>query len=104
MIETIIFGMATWRVAALLVREGGPFSAFKKLRELAGIQHDENGEPWIIPNNLLAGILSCVWCASVWVAGGWFFFWIFAPEISLKLATAFSFSTAAILIDKFIQK
>lgn len=51
----------------MLVKEEGPFEAFKKLRELTGIQHFDNGEPgsWG-PGNPL----TCVLCTSVWVALG----------------------------------
>lgn len=64
-----LLALATWRMTSLLVNEPGPFGIFKRLRELAGIQHDENGEIYMIPDNLLSGILSCVWCCSVWVGG-----------------------------------
>lgn len=99
LVDFFIYGFATWRVASLLVQEDGPWGVFMKLRELAGIEHDD-GEVFIIPSNFFAGILSCVWCASMWVAFFWLVFWMAWPWMALRLAIACSFSTVAILVDK----
>ena len=102
-IELVIYGMATWRVASLLVKESGPFDLLVHLRSLVGIQHDDNGDPYGYPDNVLAQVLSCVWCTSIWVALFWMIFSLIFPVFALKCATVFSFSTAAILIDAFLE-
>jgi hypothetical protein len=96
-----IFGLATWRVASMFVNETGPFNLFLKIREFAGISHVEN-EPFEIPDKFLAQLLSCVWCASVWVGMGWAILWLLIPDIAGKLAMIFSFSAIAILIESYI--
>lgn len=99
----LIFGLATWRIASLLVREEGPFHVFEKFREWSGIRHGLDGEIELIPPNLLAGILSCVWCCSIWVAFGlWIFHFIF-PIAATWFATALSLSAVAIVFDKFVK-
>jgi len=100
--EVIIFGLATWRIASMLVQEDGPYNIFKKLRELTGIRHDESGNVFSIPERFMPELLSCVWCSSIWVSFGWLLLWLAWPDLSLKLAMAFSFSTIAIGIDKFL--
>jgi hypothetical protein len=100
----IIFGLATWRVSSLLVNEGGPFGIFLKLRRLAGIVHDNEGKPLMVPNGFFAELLSCVFCSSIWVGTGWLIFWLLFPYAATILATAFSFSTIAILLDRYISQ
>lgn len=40
---------------------------FTRLREWAGIRHDEDHKPIVFPDTFAAGLLSCVWCVSVWL-------------------------------------
>ena len=97
-----LLSLAAWRVASLLVNERGPLDMFVWIRSLAGITHDEEGKPVQIPDNVMAGILSCVWCCSMWVALGWFLFFMISPLLAEKVAAVFSISTAAILIDRWM--
>lgn len=64
MIAVIICGLAGWRVAVLLVREDGPFDIMRRFRHVAGIQDTSAGR--MVKRNVLAQLLSCVWCTSVW--------------------------------------
>jgi hypothetical protein len=99
----LIFGLATWRIASMLVQEDGPFFIFRHLREKTGIEHDDSGDILVIPESFGAGVLSCVWCCSVWVAFGWTVLWLFFPEIAAKLATVFALSAVAILVDARVK-
>lgn len=100
----IVLGLATWRLSSLLVWEDGPFHLFARIRELAGIKHDEDGKPFMIPDRFWATLLSCVWCASVWVATGWFVLWIFLPKLTMLGATVFALSGAAIFFEQHIHR
>ena len=102
--ELLIYGMAVWRISSLFVREDGPALIFRRIREKAGITHDASGEVAIIPDTLRAGVLSCVWCASIWVSFFLTIFWLASPEWSLKFAVIFAFSSVAILIDVLIGR
>ncbi len=64
----ILLALATWRLTSLLVHEHGPFDIFFKLREFMGIIHDAEGNVAGDDGSLLAGLLSCFWCTSVWAA------------------------------------
>ncbi|MEE8361782.1 MAG: hypothetical protein V3R71_06470 [Gemmatimonadales bacterium] len=68
MIEAILAAFAGWRVASLMVNEAGPWDGFERLRIRVGIP--PQGEAGEISSNPLAGALSCIWCCSVWTAGG----------------------------------
>lgn len=101
--EILIYILATWRVSSLLVNELGPWDLFMHIRELAGIEHDENKETTIIPDGFFAGVLSCVWCASLWVAGFWVAGDLLAPAVALPAATIFAISAGAIGAEKIIR-
>lgn len=102
--QFIVYSLAVWRIASLLVRESGPFGMFKTFREWAGIRHDDAGFPAIVPDNFLAQALNCVWCSSIWVAFFFTIFMLFLPVLSLQIATIFALSTMAILIDNHLGK
>ena len=96
----MIYTLATWRISSLIVNEGGPGSVFVRLRELAGITHDEDGNKLIIPDRFLAGVFSCMWCASIWIGGFWAgMAWLW-PAAGLPLAMAFALSAGTILIER----
>lgn len=102
-IELIVLALATWRVSSLLVREQGPFFIFQRLRGLTGITHDPFGGLVKIPDTFFAGILSCVWCASIWVGAGWVLAWYFLPKITVLVATIFALSSGAIVLDRLFE-
>lgn len=102
-INLIIYALAVWRISSIFVNEGGPFDLFLKIRtNIAGIKYDEFGKMSMIPGNVLAGILSCVWCCSMWI--GFFFtlFWLVFPTISFILAVPFALSALAIGYNKLL--
>jgi len=102
-IELLIYTLATWRVSSMLVNERGPGDMFLHLRELAGFEHDEDGIVTIIPETFIGGVLSCMWCCSVWV--GLFFsagalLW---PLGAIWGATPLALSAGAILVEKILN-
>lgn len=99
MIELLILGLATWRISSLFVYEDGPWFIFLNIRKWAGLQYDDLGRLAASKENLLAGALSCLWCFSIWVALVFAVLYLIQPDITLKIATALSFSTVAIIID-----
>lgn len=98
----LIYGLATWRLSSLLVDEAGPGDIFLHLRELAGITHDDEKIPVIIPDTFPAGVLSCLWCASMWVGLFWVIFDMLLPLVAVKCALALALSAVGIGVKKFI--
>jgi hypothetical protein len=97
--ELLIFSLATWRVSSLFVSEAGPFRLFVRVREWAGITHDDNDDVVTIPDTLRAGVLSCVWCFSVWAGAFWTLFFLLSPALATVAALPFAFSAAAVLVQ-----
>ena len=95
LLEFVVYALATWRVSSLLVDEAGPFRMFIRLRELVGITHDMDDNVAMIPDRFLPGILSCVWCVSIWVGLFWTIMYLFC-DYSLYLALPLALSAAAI--------
>lgn len=98
----LIYGLATWRAASLLVNEAGPWDVFLRLRRLTGIEHDGEKQKTIIPDGFLPGVFSCVWCASLWVAGGWVVFDLVIPSVAIKLAAVLALSSLAVLLQRYV--
>ena len=101
--EFLIFGLATWRVASLLVHEKGPWKVFLWLRKRAGIVHDESGQALMIPDGFLAGVLSCVWCCSMWVAAGWTILFFVFGEFAVIGAMVFGMSAVAVMVERMVR-
>lgn len=100
----LILGLAIWRIASLFVNETGPGKIFLKLRKGVGLVHDEQGQVYQIPDTFFAGIFSCTWCLSPWIAFFWTIFLIISPKYSIICAFPFALSALAIMIEMGIQK
>ncbi len=91
--DVVIVGLATWRIASLLVREEGPLDVFARLRSFAGVP--QPGE--IGPATFWSQLLGCVWCLSLWLAPLVWIVWATAPLAAAILAAA----AVAILVDRW---
>jgi hypothetical protein len=105
LVELIVFGLATWRISSLLVDEVGPFRIFIRLRELVGITHDADDNIEMIPDRFLPGILSCIYCCSIYVGTFWtiMFYVCKVTEVVLLaqlIAMPFALSAIAIIVIK----
>lgn len=86
MVETwvvfLLYGVAVWRVSHILVKENSPFNVIAFIRGKVGV-YQEDGKPAgndiegnptfytstpLTIRNMVAGVFSCIWCMSVWVA------------------------------------
>lgn len=101
-LDLLLLGLATWRMAALLVKEEGPWHIFHRIREGVGIKHAQDGSFGIISDTWLAGVLSCVWCTSIYIGTFWTILYLLFPEITIYLTIPFALSALAILIDSII--
>ena len=120
-IEFIVLSLATLRITWLLLYEEGPYEIFSKLRYWSGIrqlheipeeQHayyiekmniDLNNSPYpeiLHQNELLANILSCIYCCSIWVGLGVAI--LFNIEFFNLIFYGLSFSALALILRKYI--
>lgn len=99
MIEgVVVAGFAGWRLASLLVREDGPWHVFERLRRAAGVP--ETGEV----RGVLAEILTCVLCASLWTSAASMAAWILATggaEVGEWVVSVFAAAGFALLVESF---
>lgn len=95
--EFLVFGLATWRVASLLVEEDGPWDLLGRLRYRLGVRYDEESQPY--GTNVLAKALTCVWCLSLWVGIAWSVLWLCAGQHALWAALPFAFSAVAVVLN-----
>lgn len=95
--KLVILVLATWRLTSLFVSETGPFKIFRRIREWTGIIHDREGMVVGKDDSLLAGLLSCFWCTSIWVAG---ILSIFMLDLILWLPLTLFASAGAIIIEE----
>lgn len=87
--EALIAGLAGWRLAYLLVRDDGPFGLFERIRAKAGVPRIG----FQAPRPFFGGVLSCMYCATVWTAGaawtvGHFGSWLFVVPVAAMGAAA----------------
>ena len=102
--ELIILSFAVWRIASLFVHEDGPLYIFRKLRELAGITHDAEGDHLIVPETFICQLLSCVWCFSIWVSIFMVVCLYFLPDATILIALPFALSGIAVWINSAVHK
>lgn len=91
-LDLVELGLATWRLAHMMVHEEGPRGMFIKIREKSGIQYDDETGNVISYNDYTP--LMCVWCTSVYVAA----IMSFVPR---RIVQALAISGLAVLADKF---
>jgi hypothetical protein len=86
----LLYALATWRISSLLVCEDGPADIFKRLRAA------------VCRSPFLSGLLSCVWCCSVWVGMAFALLGLDAPLV-VRIAAGFSFSAVAVMIQRWME-
>lgn len=102
-LEFVILALAVWRVSSLLTYERGPGRVFEHVRARVGIKHSDAGHPNVWPSTFWGELLTCVWCASVWVALGFALLYAFSGSTALGLALPFALSGAAIGLSKWMR-
>ncbi len=85
-IEFAIMALATWRVAFLLVYEGGPFGIIRYIRQWLGIDHGPDGQPLPYEGGGFGGLFACIWCMAFWHAIMVLVIWVYAPYVVVGLA------------------
>lgn len=83
MTETLLVGLAAFRLASLFVKEEGPFDMFGRIRRLVGVPEG--------PGEITGGfalLFSCMWCAGLWAALGCWAVYQVAPAVIIVLAAA----------------
>lgn len=100
-ISIIIIILATWRLSSFFSKlEDGPFNIFHKLRKIAGVRYDKNGDAY--GSNHFAKGLLCLWCNSVWFAIILVLLYYLLGTILMLIALPLAISAVVIIIDQII--
>lgn len=91
--QAILIGLATWRIASLLVNEDGPFNVFLQFRHLLGL--DKIGEI----KGFLPTLFGCVWCISIWTAVAMWGLWELEPIAVMMIAAM----TIALTVERWMS-
>lgn len=98
-LHLLVIGLATYRIALLLVEEAGPFEVFGKLRHAVGVRYDAKSEQYA--TNELAKLFLCVWCMSIWVGVIITILLYFFPEFTKWVSAPLAFSALSILFHRY---
>jgi hypothetical protein len=79
-VTLIVGGLAVHRLTRLLVEDTIADPIRDRIREAA-------------PEGRLAYFLTCPWCVSVWVAGGWAVLAVAAPSVAVPAGAALAWSS-----------
>jgi len=123
LLDFLIFGLAVWRLSYMIVEEDGPADMFKGLRWLAGWRlstaypnYPPTRTTWFDqhwfdkPNWLLAivktpaGIVDCIYCASVWVSAAFLALHHFLPLFADVVTIWLALSAVAVIIKERLVK
>jgi hypothetical protein len=99
--DFLLMGLATWRLASLLIDEDGPWDIFARLRYKAGVRYDEHSVPY--GQNVLASLLTCMWCGSVWVGGAMAVAYLTVGSLTTLLCLPLALSAAAIVLSRMVR-
>ena len=102
LIAILSLGLASWRIASLLVVEEGPFDILAKFRSFIGIRYDELSTPY--GTNVIADAFTCIWCASMWIAILFSIVYYIHAHFAIMLALPFAISTVAIIVEKIAKE
>lgn len=83
-LDLLILALATWRLAYLLTKEDAPFQIMARIRQ----------------RTTFGGLLTCVYCASIWCAAGLYALWVLLPALHW-IALILAVSGAALMLAKY---
>jgi hypothetical protein len=90
-ITFLIYALACWRITHLVVLEDGPADLIKRLRNFA--------------SKLLffRDLLSCVWCASIWVGAGLALADLLSPSWTARASLVFALSALSVIVERWME-
>jgi len=101
-VSLLMLVLACWRLTSLLVEENGPFDIFAKFRHLIGIRNIE-GSKTPYGTNVVAEMMSCLWCCSMWVGAALTVAYIIGPGLTILASLPFALSAGAIIIERVLN-
>lgn len=101
-VSILVLVLACWRLTSLLVQENGPFKMFAKFRHLIGVRYIQ-GSTTPYGTNVIAELLSCAWCCSIWFGATLTIAYFIKPELTVLASLPFALSAGAIIIERILH-
>ena len=98
LVETVLIGLAAWRVSALVSYERGPFDVFLRFRKRLGFAHDHNDEVVGYPDTFLGKFIGCTWCLTPYAAVAFWAIWEYVSEPIVIIVAA---ATVAVVVERW---
>ena len=96
MVRLIVYSLATWRLAYMLVHEAGPLNIFSDLRRHIGVETTNGyGHQECDESNPRFGMFCCTFCMSVWTSA--------VLQMSIHPIKVLAVSAGALLVDRVIN-
>lgn len=96
MVKWVVYSLAAWRLAYMLVNEAGPLNIFSDLRRHIGVETTNgHGNPECDEHNPRFGMFCCVFCMSVWTSA--------VLQMTIHPVKVLAVSAGALLVDKAIN-
>ena len=101
-VSMLVLILACWRLTSLLVQENGPFKIFAKFRHLIGVKIVK-GSSTPYGTNVVAEMMSCLWCCSMWVGATLIIAYVFDPALTVLASLPFALSAGAIIVERILH-
>ena len=101
LIDLLIMGLTTWRLASLFAVEHGPGDIFDKIRFFVGVRYYPNNIPY--GTNIISNGITCIWCNSIWFSCIITVLFVINPQITVLLCLPFALSAIAIFIANYVE-
>lgn len=83
------------------MNEGGPWAILSRFRYWAGVRYDDESRPY--STTTLSGVLSCVWCISIWIGALFAFSYWWNPNMTILLSLPFALSATAVIVEAWVN-
>ncbi len=92
MTVAILCGLAAWRISRLALNEEGPFRILARARALVGVPSEGQ------LRGPLVGLLTCMYCATVWAATAMWLCWQYLAEWPVVILAA---AAVAVIVESW---
>ena len=96
MVKLVVYSLAAWRLAYMLVHETGPLNMLQDIRRHIGVETvNEHGNPVCDEKNARFGMFCCVFCMSVWTSA--------VLQMTIHPVKVLAVSAGALIVDRIVN-
>jgi hypothetical protein len=92
-VKLVVYSLAAWRLAYMLVHETGPGNLFQVIRRCLGVETVNGvGNAECEANNPRFGMFCCVFCMSIWTSA--------VLQMTVHPVKVLAVSAGALIVDR----